>query len=166
MFATGRAVPAAVSFLLVAGSAATTQSPPKPTRALLGPWEGLCMAGAVCGQGWVDEPCLTPMRQAGWVPHAGWVLCSPSPPGAGGSVGGGWLRVKPTHNLSLRATEVQVEHLGAVVGRHLQLLKGLLEQDGLAEPGLGGGDGEALVDVDGEGAILPLPRAGWGRGEG
>lgn len=80
--------------------------------------------------------------------------------------GCGVARVKPTHNLSLRAAKVQVEHLGAVIRGHLQLLKGLLEQDGLAEPGLGGGDGEALVNVDGQGAILPLPRAGWGRGTG
>lgn len=80
--------------------------------------------------------------------------------------GGGETRAKPTHNLSLRSTEVQVEHLGAVIRGHLQLLEGLLEQDGLAEPGLGGGDGEALVDVDGQGAILPLPRAGCRGGQG
>lgn len=70
----------------------------------------------------------------------------------------------PTHDLALRAAKVQVEHLGAVVGGHLQLLEGLLEQDGLAEPRLRGGDGEALVDVDGQGAVLPLPAAGWGQG--
>lgn len=70
----------------------------------------------------------------------------------------------PTHDLALRAAKIQVEHLGAVVGGHLQLLEGLLEQDGLAEPRLRGGDGEALVDVDGQGAVLPLPAAGWGQG--
>lgn len=75
------------------------------------------------------------------------------------------LKAKPTHDLSLRATKVQVEHLGAIIRGHLQLLEGLLQQDGPAEPGLAGGDGESLVDMDGQGAVLPLPRAGWGRGQ-
>lgn len=76
----------------------------------------------------------------------------------------GLLKEKPTHDLSLRSTKIQVEHLGAVIRGHLQLLKGLLEQDGPAEPGLAGGDGEALVDVDSQGAVLSLSRAGWGWG--
>lgn len=48
MFAMGRAVPGAGSFLLVAGRARTTRSPIDVTTA----WEGV-----TCGQGWVHRPC-------------------------------------------------------------------------------------------------------------
>lgn len=81
---------------------------------------------------------------------------SPQPPGG--------RRVAPTHDLSLGASEIQVEHLGAVVRGHLQLFEGLLEQHGPAEPRLRGGDGEAFVDVDGQDALLPFPGARCGRG--
>lgn len=107
---------------------------------------------------------LGDVRRVGAVRRAGALL--PLSPQGWWERGWGVATVKSTHNLSLRATKVQVEHLGAVVGGHLQLLEGLLEQDGLAEPGLSGRDGEALVNVDGQGAILPLPCAGWGWGRG
>lgn len=68
--------------------------------------------------------------------------------------------VKVQLNLSLCAAEVQVEHLGPVIRGHLQLLEGLLQQDGPADAGLRGEDGEALVDVDGQGAVSPIPCAG------
>lgn len=134
------------------------QGPPRaprtPPQPYWGPGKGCAWRGAACGQGW----------WVGGVHGVGALL--PLFPQDRWECGWGLVKVKPTHYLSLRATKVQVEHLGAVVRGHLQLLEGLLEQDGLAEPRLGGGDGEALVDVDGQGAILPLPRAGWGQGQG
>lgn len=142
----GRAVPASASF---------HPELPKPTTALLEPGKG-CATLAGVGRQAPSTPMPGRMGAVGRVgallplcPQGVWV---------------GLLKEKPTHDLSLRSTKIQVEHLGAVIGGHLQLLEGLLEQDGPAEPGFAGGDGEALVDVDGQGAVLSLPRAGWGWG--
>lgn len=141
----GRAVPVAASF-----QPGTTQSSPNPPQLYWGPGKG-CAPWL----GRADRAMCHPHARQDGCSEQGRCSAPPLPPG----VRVGMLKAKPTHNLSLRPTKIQVEHLGAVIRGHLQLLEGLLEQDGPAEPGLTGGDGEALVDVDGQSAVLPLPRA-------
>ena len=68
-----------------------------------------------------------------------------------------------THDLRLGASEVEEDHSHAVVGGHPQTLEGLLQQDALPHAQLLGEQREALVDVDPQGHLLPVPAAGWSR---
>lgn len=71
-----------------------------------------------------------------------------------------------THQLPLRAAKVQVQISDPIVGRHLQLLKRVLDQDA-GGAGLLPGYGEAVFVVDREPDVLAVPDAAWaGRTQG